>query len=46
MRVDNGNPWVCPDSDLPTDLELWLAGLDVALPPEAGARGEEFLPLA
>jgi hypothetical protein len=31
LRVDNGNPWVCPDSDLPTDLELWLAGLGVAL---------------
>jgi hypothetical protein len=31
LRVDNGTPWVCPDSDLPTDLELWLAGLGVAL---------------
>ncbi len=31
LRVDNGNPWVCPDSDLPSDLELWLAGLGVAL---------------
>jgi hypothetical protein len=31
LRVDNGNPWVCPDSDLPTDLELWLAGLGVVL---------------
>jgi transposase len=31
LRVDNGNPWVCPDSDLPTDLEMWLAGLGVAL---------------
>lgn len=31
LRVDNGYPWVCPDGDLPTDLELWLAGLGVAL---------------
>src|SRR5262249_11668302 len=31
LRVDNGNPWACPGSDLPTDLELWLAGLGVAL---------------
>ena len=31
LRVDNGIPWACPDSDLPTDLELWLAGLGVAL---------------
>jgi hypothetical protein len=31
LRVDNGQPWVCPDSDLPSDLELWLAGLGVAL---------------
>jgi transposase len=31
LRVDNGQPWVCPDSDLPSDLELWLAGLDVTL---------------
>jgi hypothetical protein len=31
LRVDNGYPWVGPDSDLPTDLELWLAGLGVAL---------------
>jgi hypothetical protein len=31
LRVDNGIPWVCSDSDLPSDLELWLAGLGVAL---------------
>jgi hypothetical protein len=31
LRVDNGHPWVCSDSDLPSDLELWLAGLDIAL---------------
>jgi len=31
LRVDNRNPWVCPDSDLPSDLQLWLAGLGVAL---------------
>jgi transposase InsO family protein len=30
LRVDNGNPWVSP-GDLPSDLELWLAGLDIAL---------------
>jgi len=29
-RVDNGSPWVSR-GDLPSDLELWLAGLDVAL---------------
>ena len=29
-RVDNGSPWVSPDG-IPTDLELWLAGLEVAL---------------
>jgi hypothetical protein len=31
LRVDNGLPWVSPRSDLPSDLELWLAGLQVAL---------------
>jgi hypothetical protein len=31
LRVDNGQPWVCPGSDLPSDLELWLAGLAMAL---------------
>jgi hypothetical protein len=30
LRVDNGVPWVSP-SGMPTDLELWLAGLGVAL---------------
>ena len=49
LRVDNGTPWVCPGSDLPSDLELWLAGLEVALhrnrprhPPGNGAveRGQ------
>lgn len=30
LRVDNGVPWACTDSDLPSDLALWLAGLDVA----------------
>jgi hypothetical protein len=30
FRVDNGRPRVAPDSDLPSDLELWLAGLAVA----------------
>jgi hypothetical protein len=30
-RVDNGKPWVIPDSDLPGDLQMWLAGLAVAV---------------
>jgi transposase InsO family protein len=30
IRVDHGTPWVCAGG-LPSDLELWLAGLDVAL---------------
>jgi transposase len=30
LRVDNGTPWVSQEG-LPTDLELWLAGLDVRL---------------
>ena len=30
LRVDNGVPWVYRDK-LPSDLELWLAGLGVAL---------------
>jgi hypothetical protein len=31
LRVDNGKPWVVPDSDLPSDLQMWLAGLAVAV---------------
>jgi hypothetical protein len=30
LRVDNGVPWVSKEG-LPTDLELWLAGLEVRL---------------
>ena len=46
LRVDNGTPWVCGKSDLPSGLELWLAGLAVALHrnrkrcPQANARVE------
>ena len=46
LRVDNGTPWVCSKSDLPSALELWLAGLGVALPrnrkrcPQANAKVE------
>jgi transposase len=32
LRVDHGNPWVRPGG-LPSALELWLAGLGVALHP-------------
>jgi len=31
LRVDNGQPWVSADGSLPSDLQLWLAGLGVAL---------------
>jgi hypothetical protein len=31
LRVDNGAPWGAAGGDLPTDLELWLWGLDVAV---------------
>ena len=31
LRVDNGKPWVITDSDLPSDLQMWLAGLAVAV---------------
>jgi hypothetical protein len=31
LRVDNGAPWGATGGDLPTALELWLWGLDVAV---------------
>jgi hypothetical protein len=31
VRVDNGAPWGAAGGDLPTALELWLWGLDVAV---------------
>ena len=45
LRVDNGTPWVSLEG-LPTDLELWLAGLGVRLHrnrphrPQANGKGE------
>jgi hypothetical protein len=31
LRVDNGSPWASPEGSLPSELELWLAGLGVAV---------------
>jgi hypothetical protein len=31
LRVDHGNPWVLSTGGLPSDLELWLAGVGVPL---------------
>lgn len=31
LRVDNGPPWGAARGDLPTDLGLWLAGLEVGI---------------
>jgi transposase len=31
LRVDNGGPWTCPQGSLPSPVELWLAGLGIAL---------------
>ena len=31
LRVDNGTPWGAARGDLPTDLGLWLAGLEVGM---------------
>jgi hypothetical protein len=31
LRVDNGAPWGAMGGDLPTELELWLWGLDVGV---------------
>jgi hypothetical protein len=31
LRVDNGAPWGATGGDLPTALELWLWGLDIAV---------------
>jgi hypothetical protein len=31
LRVDNGSPWTCPQGSWPCPLELWLAGLGIAL---------------
>src|SRR5262249_869928 len=40
LRVDNGAPWVSP-GDLPTDMELRLAGLGVALYRKRRRRPQE-----
>ena len=31
LRVDNGTPWGAARGDLPTDLGLWLAGLEIGV---------------
>ncbi|WP_074304738.1 DDE-type integrase/transposase/recombinase [Singulisphaera sp. GP187] len=31
IRVDNGTPWGSARGDLPTDLGLWLAGIEVGI---------------
>jgi len=31
LRVDNGGPWTCPQGSLPSPIQLWLAGLGIAL---------------
>ena len=40
LRVDRGCPWVSPGG-LPSDLELWLAGLDVALHVNRAGRPQD-----
>jgi hypothetical protein len=40
LRVDNGAPWGTR-SDLPTDLELWLLGLDVEVAPNPPRRPQD-----
>ncbi len=40
LRVDNGTPWGSR-GDLPTDLALWLAGLDVGVRPNPPRRPQD-----
>ena len=40
MRVDNGAPWGTR-GDLPTDLELWLLGVEVAVTPNPPRRPQD-----
>lgn len=41
IRVDNGQPWVSPTGDLPTELGLWLLGLGIDLVPNRVRRPED-----
>jgi hypothetical protein len=41
LRVDNGTPWGAARGDLPTDLGLWLAGLEVGLDSNPPARPQD-----
>jgi hypothetical protein len=40
LRVDNGAPWGTR-GDLPTDLELWLLGLEVGVDPNPPRRPQD-----
>ena len=40
LRVDNGPPWGTR-GDLPTDLELWLLGVEVGVAPNPPRRPQD-----
>ena len=41
IRVDNGDPWISPTGDLPTELGLWLSGLGIDLVPNRVRQPED-----